>query len=1106
MANIAIFRINYKSDFILTLNSDAGWLTPFCIKFWTGAPSQAYFVGFDGTTYTHCAPVDGEPTKLLVQFDDHHLPIGDLKFQIGYHFTVADFPTSIEDEVINQAAVIINNDGEQQKVMLDFNGETAPEIEFSLPAYANEAQRIANESQRIANEEQRIATETQRIANEEQRISQEQTRQQNEVQRIVQEQARVTAERERFNDYAKLKVDAIAATDAANSAADLANEKAQLAADEAQLAADKAALAQSASALATEKAQLATDKAALAQSAATLANDKAALAQQKAEYATAQGDYAKAQGDYAKAQAGVIPTDVTRTQTDATFVNGNNDPLFYLRQSTSSLAGLMTAAEHTKLNDMPSAQEVNAGLAYDVSVLHPTSGVSGGSTYASLSAALAVIPQDKRKGGMTVKFVLSSDNKYVQYRLMSDSFSTTESDWQGVDDEPTAGSENLVKSGGVAEGIGKLPLQLFDGIVNSNGVWQLGSNKQHFLIPVNGGESVVFDAASNYMYCAFLKTYATPVAGATPDFCSGYEGRQGRSESSAFTIPSDCRYFIIDIGESSYIPTLLKINGIDITNGIYGCIFGIGENLNTINDKLLSFSYMQLGGICAGTGTAPIDRVINYDSSLQAVTLPQDIIFLYKSIGGTTDYKSISATTLDVSKTAIATSAIKIVYDKSDDTIKALPYNTKSTESQYLIAGLRRSPNVRYCSFVTSFPWAIDKIPYGIEESDLVLHTVQNACVPPIVGGYINYDSLKNTLTIPRNIIVKAKNIGQGNTNYLETSSEIVLNVPQSTSAIILVYDKNDETFKFVSYSHNITPTQYFILGLRSGLSVATPAITSLFPWSINGCPYNIKIHNFEGRRAFVNGVNHQGFNRVAPANTLPAFKLSAKQGFKFVETDVRFTSDGVAVLLHDETINATARNSDGTALESPVYIADITYEEVLEYDFGIWKGEEYAGTKIPTFEEFIVLCRNLGLSPYVEVKLGTQQQIDGLFAIVDKYGMLKHTTWITTGETYLDRIVSSPYPKYRIGYVIVPIDISDEIIAKVLSVQNAAEEVFIDGNVNMLTPTGIDKCKNNGIPLEVFTINRSNISLADNDYYSGFTSDEIDISTMRYEDGINPN
>ena len=185
MADIAIFRINYKSDFILTLHSDAGWLTPFCIKFWTGAPSQAYFAGYDGTTYTHCAPVEGEPTKLSVQFDDHHLPIGDLKFQIGYHFTVADFPNDTEDEVLNQASVIIEKNDKPMQVMLDFNGETAPEIEFSLPAYANEAQRIANEQERIAAEEQRAASEQHRIEAEQQRIE-------NEQQRVEAEHGRMT--------------------------------------------------------------------------------------------------------------------------------------------------------------------------------------------------------------------------------------------------------------------------------------------------------------------------------------------------------------------------------------------------------------------------------------------------------------------------------------------------------------------------------------------------------------------------------------------------------------------------------------------------------------------------------------------------------------------------------------------------------------------------------------------------------------------------------------------------------------------------------------------------------------------------------------------------
>jgi len=48
-----------------------------------------------------------------------------------------------------------------------------------------------------------------------------------------------------------------------------------------------------------------------------------------------------------------------------------------------------------------------------------------------------------------ITYAQSSDNKYVQYRLMSDTFNTTVANWQGVDDEPTAGSDNLVKSGGV---------------------------------------------------------------------------------------------------------------------------------------------------------------------------------------------------------------------------------------------------------------------------------------------------------------------------------------------------------------------------------------------------------------------------------------------------------------------------------------------------------------------------------------------------------------------------------------------------------------------------------------------------------------------------------
>lgn len=114
-----------------------------------------------------------------------------------------------------------------------------------------------------------------------------------------------------------------------------------------------------------------------------------------------------------------------------------------------------------KWNGSWSGETVLAGDGvFDISAYKATGGTLA--TFANLSAALDGgnnIPSALRKGGMSVKFIQgsaqSSDNKYVQFRLMSDIFNTTVANWQGVDDVPTAGSDNLVKSGGVASRYGE---------------------------------------------------------------------------------------------------------------------------------------------------------------------------------------------------------------------------------------------------------------------------------------------------------------------------------------------------------------------------------------------------------------------------------------------------------------------------------------------------------------------------------------------------------------------------------------------------------------------------------------------------------------------------
>ena len=94
-------------------------------------------------------------------------------------------------------------------------------------------------------------------------------------------------------------------------------------------------------------------------------------------------------------------------------------------------------------------------------IIYDVSARNDGAVFESLQALLSssnlstLIPTSVRCGGMSIRFI-QSDNKYVQYRLMTTSFSTAPSDWQGVDNEPTAGSMNLVKSGGVAEKLSEL--------------------------------------------------------------------------------------------------------------------------------------------------------------------------------------------------------------------------------------------------------------------------------------------------------------------------------------------------------------------------------------------------------------------------------------------------------------------------------------------------------------------------------------------------------------------------------------------------------------------------------------------------------------------------
>ena len=97
-----------------------------------------------------------------------------------------------------------------------------------------------------------------------------------------------------------------------------------------------------------------------------------------------------------------------------------------------------TPGSHNFVESGGVQKELALSAVYDVSAKNPTAGPNNDGKFESLSALLSdtnlntLIPTSVRKGGMSIKFVQSSDNKYVQYRLTADSWSTSVADWENI--------------------------------------------------------------------------------------------------------------------------------------------------------------------------------------------------------------------------------------------------------------------------------------------------------------------------------------------------------------------------------------------------------------------------------------------------------------------------------------------------------------------------------------------------------------------------------------------------------------------------------------------------------------------------------------------------
>jgi glycerophosphoryl diester phosphodiesterase len=107
--------------------------------------------------------------------------------------------------------------------------------------------------------------------------------------------------------------------------------------------------------------------------------------------------------------------------------------------------------------------------------------------------------------------------------------------------------------------------------------------------------------------------------------------------------------------------------------------------------------------------------------------------------------------------------------------------------------------------------------------------------------------------------------------------------------------------------------------------------------------------------------IAHRGAGKLAPENTLAAFKLGASHGYRMFECDVKLSADGMPFLLHDATLERTT-SGQGIA-------GNLAWAELSTLDAGSSHSETFAAEPLPALETIAAYCLEHRYFLNIEIK-----------------------------------------------------------------------------------------------------------------------------------------
>lgn len=208
--------------------------------------------------------------------------------------------------------------------------------------------------------------------------------------------------------------------------------------------------------------------------------------------------------------------------------------------------------------------------------------------------------------------------------------------------------------------------------------------------------------------------------------------------------------------------------------------------------------------------------------------------------------------------------------------------------------------------------------------------------------------------------------------------------------------------------------------------------------------------------------IGHRGVAAYAPENTIEGIHTAADMAVEWVELDVKITKDQIPVIFHDDTLD---RTTNGSGL-----VANLTFEEIRNFECGSWFADSFAGIRIPTLEEALeaVIDRNLGLNLEIKPCPGREREtaeaaLDVLSQIWDDHSRLLISSFsLVSMETAL--IMAHDWPRALL--------IGEDWPENIAEVHDFLELSCVNVNAKTVQREQAEQVMDIGLPLLAYTVN----------------------------------